>query len=488
MPFALDLSVPPRTSRSLVRDLHRQLREAIVSGRLLPGTQIPSSRAFAVQYGVSRSTAITVYDLLLSEGFLTARQGAGTFVADTLRSTSKARTTHRRRRDARLPPHVGIDAEFGSADSGPFEYDLRLGLPDKSAFPFDIWRRLSNRALRILRSQPPAYLDPAGPTAYCRAIRAHVSFARAVACNERNIVATTGAQQAFDLIARSLVEPGNTIVAVEDPGYPPLRAIFSLAGAQIRPIPVDAEGIIVDRLPKKTKIICVTPSHQFPTGVVMSLERRNALLDFAVRNDAVVVEDDYDGEFRFGGNPVDALQTLDRDDSVFYVGTFSKSLFPALRLGFVVAPDWARKTIVTMKKLTDWHGPALPQLTLAAFIEEGHLTRYVRRMRKIYSKRHEALHAGLSEQCGQWLTPIPAAAGLHLAAVVHGDLNAENLVARCASEGVRVENLGMYSLRERGPQGFALGYGMCPYEKIGEAIARIAIAAAKESGTAATTY
>jgi GntR family transcriptional regulator / MocR family aminotransferase len=280
--------------------------------------------------------------------------------------------------------------------------------------------------------------------------------------------------QAIDLIARILVVPGETTVAVEDPGYPPMRAAFAAAGACIANVPVDDEGLVVDRLPPNARAICVTPSHQFPLGVAMSLRRRAALLDFARARRAVVIEDDYDGEFRFGGKPLDALQTLDRAELVFYVGTFSKSLFPALRLGFLVAPPWARSALVAAKQLTDWHGPVLAQDTLAAFIAEGHLARHVRKMRAIYGERRAALLRSLARHCGDRLAPIPAVAGLHLAARLAGPLPAGTLVARAADAGIGVESLDRYAGRKAAVRGLAFGYGMIRSDEIDEAIRRLA--------------
>ncbi|WP_329955905.1 PLP-dependent aminotransferase family protein [Cupriavidus necator] len=221
------------------------------------------------------------------------------------------------------------------------------------------------------------------------AIASHVSFARAVACGADDVVVTSGAQQAFDLIARVLVTPGKTVVAVEDPGYPPLRHAFAAAGARLVPVPVDDEGMQVDQLPAGARVICVTPSHQFPLGATLSLARRRALLAFARRHGAVVVEDDYDGEFRHGGRPLDALQTLDQDQLVWYVGTFSRSLFPGLRLGYAVVPPWARDAVVAAGQYTDWHSALLAQDTLAAFMAEGHLARHIRKMRAAYTGRRD---------------------------------------------------------------------------------------------------
>lgn len=295
--FQLPLSLPPRGSRELQRSVYGQLRAAILDGRLQPETRLPSTRSFAAAVGVSRNTALAVYDLLVSEGYLVVRPGSGTYVAAIsprpIHGSSVEPGSESRLNEAwrRARPVL-------SAVDGDFRFDFRLGLPDKSAFPLPVWRRLSARALRDWSKTPPVYDHPQGRTALRAAIAKHVSFARAVACSPEQIVVTAGAQQAFDLLARILVTPGRTVVAVEDPGYPPLRDVFSAAGASVTAVPVDAEGLRVDCVPTDARVICVTPSHQFPLGITLSAQRRVALLEFAQERGAVVVEDDYDGEFR----------------------------------------------------------------------------------------------------------------------------------------------------------------------------------------------
>jgi GntR family transcriptional regulator/MocR family aminotransferase len=470
----LDLAIclPPRGSRDLVHALHRQLRAAILDGRLKPGLKLPPTRALAASLGVSRNTAVAAYDLLLSEGYLAGRQGAGTFVSALLPRPAPvdapARTAAA---DGRLAPFWREAQPIETATDPGFRFDLRIGLPDKSTFPFEIWRRLSARALRALSKAPSAYAEAQGRPALRAAIADHVSFTRAVACSAEDVVVTAGAQQAFDLAARVLVTPGRTVVAVEDPGYPPLRAAFAAAGAQLAPVPVDAEGLVVERLPPAARVICVTPSHQCPTGVVLSARRRAALLDFALARDAVVIEDDYDGEFRFAGRPLDALQTLGAA-SVLYVGTFSKSLFPALRLGFMVAPAWARPALVRARELADWHAAVLAQDTLAAFIAEGHLARHVRKMRKVYGERRMRLIAALTHHAGGALDIMPADAGLHVAARLR-TMPAAALVARAAAAGIGVQSLDPYCAAPGGINGIVLGYGLIPAEEIEEAVRRV---------------
>jgi len=477
--FEIGIELPPRGSRQRQRALHRQLRAAILDGRLKPDVRLPATRELAAALGASRNTLVAAYEQLLSEGYLVARPGAGTYVANVL--------PHARRRP--LPPgaregesRLAVLWRQPPALPQPnpepaAAFDFRLGLSDKTHFPYRAWRRLSARALRGIARTPVAYADPAGEPALREAIARHISLMRAVACQADDLVVTVGAQQGFDLLARILVTPGRTVVAVEDPGYPASRAAFAAAGAAVAPVPVDAEGLMTDRLPDNTQVIIVTPSHQFPLGTVMSMRRRKALLQFAQAHRAVVIEDDYDGEFRYGGRPLDALQTLDRDGSVFYVGTFSKSLFPALRLGFVVPPPWARRALVAAKQIADWHGPVLAQDTLTAFIAEGHLARHVRRMRKVYGERRSALLEAMARHCGDWLTPLPGEAGLHLAARLTSPVRAEAIVARAAERGVRVQDLQGYAVTKGAPKGLAFGLGMIPADRIEDGIRRLAKAA-----------
>jgi GntR family transcriptional regulator/MocR family aminotransferase len=348
-----------------------------------------------------------------------------------------------------------------------------LGVPDMASFPFHIWRRLLARSLRALAKVPAAYVEAQGRPLLREAIANHVSFARAVACRPEDVVVTGGTQQAFDLLARILVTSGRTTVALEEPGYPPLRAAFAASGARLAPVPVDSEGLIVERLPKDARVVCVTPSHQFPLGVAMSMRRRAQLLEFARVNGAVVIEDDYDGEFRFGATPRDALQTLDRSGSVFYVGTFSKSLFPGIRLGFVVAPQWARRALANAKQATDWHSPVLEQDALATFISEGHMARHVRKMRKLYSERRELMMSGLQAHFSQWLDPIPSSGGMHLTALAREPIDFEALVRSARQRNMDLRPLRAYCTEGMAQAGLVIGYGATSPEAITEGLLQL---------------
>jgi GntR family transcriptional regulator/MocR family aminotransferase len=238
-----------------------------------------------------------------------------------------------------------------------------------------------------------------------------------------------------------------------------MRAVFEAAGAKLVPVPVDTDGMLIDRLPSQARVVCVTPSHQFTLGSAMSMGRRMALLEFARENDTVVIEDDYDCEFRFDGRPLDALQTIDRHESVFYVGTFSKSMFPDIRLGFIVAPPWALEALVAAKQNSDLLSPFLVQHTLAAFIAEGHLARHIRKMRSIYAQRRRRLLDGLQRDFARWLDPIPSFAGLHVAALLRQSQDAEEIVKRARELGVGVSSVGRYCVGQPDAQALIFGYG-----------------------------
>lgn len=460
----------PRTRR-----LHEQLRTAILDGRLAAGAALPSTRQVAAGLGIARNTVIAAYDLLVAEGYVVPRAGAKAVVADI---ATRAHVRPAQRRDAggdeRLNPYwrqASANALRSSRVLPPRSF--RLGVPEHRYFPHGIWRRLMAQSLRTWSKTAFGYPPSQGIPVLREAIAKHVAFARAVACTAEDVVVTSGAQQAFDLLARLLVTPGHTRVAMEEPGYPPVRAAFAAAGARLVSVPVDDEGLRVDQLPPGVRVISVTPSHQSPTGAALSLRRRAELLEYARTHDTAIIEDDYDGEFRYGGRPLDALQTLDREARVFYVGTFSKSLFPSLRKGFVVVPPWARDAFIAVKHVADSHCDTITQSVLAAFIRDGHLARHVRRMRPIYAARRDALLAALREELSPWLEPIPSEAGLHLAARLRDPAQADRIIAKARQHAPGVQSIAEYAVSPPEHPALAFGYGVIDEEDIAPALQRL---------------
>jgi GntR family transcriptional regulator / MocR family aminotransferase len=458
LPLAIDL--PARGSRARLRSLHQQLRAAILDGRLRPGLTLPSTRALAELCSVSRNTVVAAYDLLLGEGYLSARQGSGTAVAGSLPRPQRPGPVSRLPGDRRLNRHWRSAGTAVQRPAGePARLAFQVGVPDFAGFPLATWQRLAGRVARRQRLEQRLDPEPQGLFSLREAIAQHASFARAVACGPDDIVVTSGAQQAFDLLARVLTPAAGAMVALEDPGYPPLRAAFAANGARIAAVPVDQDGLMVERLPERARVICVTPSHQFPLGSVMSVRRRIELLDFCQRRDCVVIEDDYDGEFRFGPRPLDALQTLDRAQSVFYVGTFSKCLNPDLRLGYIAAPPWARDALVAAKRAADgWIGSAA-QATLALLIKEGHLRRHVGKMQRLYAERRRLLLQGLNGELGRWLEPLPSLAGLHITAKLRRAGSEAALVERLREAGVGVSALRPFYHGPAAMRALVFGYG-----------------------------
>lgn len=473
--FELAIGLPPRGSRNLVQALQRQLRAAILDGRLKPGLRLPSTRTMARQLGISRNTVVAAYDLLLSEGRLIGRHGAGTFVAQQPRPLSDSPTpVQADQADDRLAPFwrdCSYDPAFGLNPSS--RYNFCRGVPDQAHFPIRVWRRISARVLHDLAKVEVATTELAGRFALREAIARHVSLTRAIACTAEDVIITAGTRQAFDLIARVLVTANRTVAALENPTYPPLLTAFAAAGAQVVAVPVDEEGLVVDDLPAVARLIWITPSHQWPFGVVMPPHRRAALLAFARNNGAVVIEDDYDGEFRFDGEPVDALQTLDRDGSVIYVGTFSKCLLPELRLGFIVAPAWARKALATARYVSGG-GSWLHQETLAAFIAEGHLANHVRKMRKVYEKRRVVLLDAMTRHCAGKLKPLRPVAGLHLSAMLPPSIDAQDVAKAAAELGVGINPITRYAVAPSDLNGLVFSYGHIETDEIEEAVRLLA--------------
>jgi GntR family transcriptional regulator/MocR family aminotransferase len=354
------------------------------------------------------------------------------------------------------------------------EFDFRPGLPDASRFPFAAWRARISRQLRPHAVGAGTPIGPAGHPALRAAIARHIRASRAVRASADDVLVTNGSQQALDLIVRVLLEPGD-VVAIEDPGYPLPRRLFQSHCLRVVGVPVDDEGLIVEQIPERTRLVYVTPSHQYPLGMAMSMARRQALLAWAEQAEAAVVEDDYDSEFRYGGRPLETLQGLDASGRVLYVGSFSKSLLPTLRLGFLIAPEPLNAALWKAKQLADWHTAVPAQAALADLIEDGLLSQHVRRMRRIYTDRHDRVVETLLRHFAGRLRPLPAAGGLHLTAVLDdGDAGGDLAIAeRARAKGVAVLPLSYHYLSGRARPGFLLGYGGIATTRIEDGLCRL---------------
>ena len=470
--FEIAFDPPPGGSRRSAESIYAQLRAAILDGRLVAGSRFPGERQSAVFFGVSRNTIARAYAKLAIEGLVTPRQGSGTYVAPKQSRTPRERFPTQHTPDSRLNslwsrPELGRTLNFWhdsqrTRTTKAAALDFRPALVDPRLFPFEIFRRVSAKQLRRMELKPPAFKSPQGNQGHFplrAAIATHIAISRALVCEPDDVLVTAGAQQAFDILARVLVTPGVTTVAIEDPGYPPMRAAFLAAGAKVVPVPVDAQGLVVDALPIPVQIVCVCPSHQFPLGVSMSAQRRAALLAFARKHGAVIVEDDYDGEFRYDGTPLQALRSTATADDVFYVGTFSKCMLPALRLGFVVAPQWAMPALITAKNCLDWHCPTLTQMAVARFIAEGHLARHVRKLRDVYRKRRDLIEEILRSDFPGELSPMESHYGMHVAAFSTLSKRLEKVTARLLESNVHLHSFERYFLGTPTSEGLVFGYG-----------------------------
>ncbi|WPC05023.1 PLP-dependent aminotransferase family protein [Pseudomonas benzenivorans] len=453
--------------QDLAGQLYRQLRAAILDGRLAAGDRLPSMRFLAERLAVSRKTVGEAYERLVAEGFLQARVGSGTYVSSQL-----APVEHPPMPTAALqanPRWRAIAAGWRMPAHRPARYSFAGGTPDKRRFPFDAWRTCLQRALRLQARSPAFYAEALGNPELRLAISRYLAINRAVRCHWQDILVSQGAQQAIDLLARVMLTPGDLAV-VEEPGYPPARLAFEAAGARVLGVPVDREGLRVDCLPEQAKLVYVTPSHQFPLGQPMSLPRRLALLEWARRRQALIIEDDYDGEYRFDGRPLESLQSLDREGRVAYIGTFSKTLFPELRLGYLLMPAALRGELTVAKQLADQHSESLQQLALAHFIGSGAFAQHTRRLQREYARRRQLLLRRLAGDLAPWLEALPAVAGIHLAARLRQPLDCTRLCAQLAERGVLLLDLAPFYAEGPGMPGLLFGFGAIEAQDIDPAL------------------
>lgn len=469
----------------LHQQLYEELRNCILSGRLLPGKRIPSTRQLAKSLGISRTTVTQAYDQLLSEGYIETVVGSGTFVCtqlpDDLLNSTPIQSTGK---ITRLPVHLSKYGEcltetkdIPRITESVAPINFRYGRPAFDQFPLKLWRKLLSHYCYSDLQWLDYSTDILGYKPLRQAISRYLSRSRAVNCEPEQVIIVNGTQQALDLIVRLFIEP-NDVIAMEDPGYLSARLIFQTQGAKILPIAVDECGLLVKDLASNSsehiRLVYVTPSHQFPTGAILSLPRRLELLTWARQTGAFIIEDDYDSEYRYGDRPIPALQGLDHSDSVLYIGTFSKVLFPSLRIGYLVLPRSLVSPFARAKWLSDRHLPLLEQQVLADFIEQGHLERHIRKMRSLYDKRRQALVKALNVHFGEKATVLGEKAGLHVMVRLQTALNDEEIIQRAALLGIGIMSAAPHYLKPHFQGEFILGYGELTEQQLMESTAKIA--------------
>lgn len=470
----------------LYRQVYLHIRRAILGGQLPAKARLPSTRVLAQELGVSRNTVAAAFDQLYAEGFIEGRVGSGSYVTDCICETLVEACCDNPKASAPPEPEEGgpglsrrgqimANARILN-DQGRTASYFRPGTPALDAFPHALWQRLTSKRLRLRETAIGNYGPAAGYEPLRRAVASYLATARGVVCSPEQVIITNGAQAALDLCARILADPGDK-AWIEDPGYLGARGAFRGAGLELVPVPVDDDGLDVaageERAPH-ARLAYITPSRQYPTGPVMSVARRLALLDWARRNDAWIIEDDYDSEYRYCGRPLTALQGLDGGRRVFYVGTFSKVLFPDLRLGYMVVPeqfveDVTRGRVVASGALEVFH-----QSVVADFMEEGHFTAHIRRMRSLYSERQTAMLEAGREYLSGMLDLQPASGGLQLIARTAEGVSDSELVERARSAGIAVTPLSHMYLGEDTQQGLILGFASVDARSMGLRIKQLA--------------
>ncbi len=472
-----------RAREPLQQQIYAGLRRAILEGVLRPGARVPSSRALAADLGVSRTTSLLATEQLLAEGYLTAARGSGTFVAlelpdDLPRTEGPSRPRgFRHPRLSRRGEALRAAQPAARRVPGP-PRPFRLGIPALDLFPVRVWSQLAARRLGAISASQLDYGEAVGSQELREAIAEHVRAARGTQCRADQVLVVAGAQRAMHLVCQTLLDPGDE-AWLEEPAYPGAHNALVAAGARIRPAPVDADGLNVEFVAgrdSRARLVYVTPSHQFPLGVPMSLPRRLALLKWASARGVWVIEDDYDSEFRYGARPIPCLHGLDVDGRVIYVGSFSKTLFPALRLGFAIVPDDLIDPLLAARRAAEMQPPRFEQAVLADFMRGGHYERHLRRMRTADRERLEALQAAAQRHCSGALRLRPTRTGLHAV----GDLveaDARVVFEQAAERGVEVMPLAAYCYsRARPPEALVLGFGGVRPDAIETGMERLAAA------------
>lgn len=462
------IAVDTESSIPLYRQLFDALRDSILAGLLKPGVRLPSTRNLAQDLGVGRNTVIAAYDQLIAEGYLEARTGAGTRVAtitpDALSRVSAERGTSLQ--GAAASPSVALSARgellagTERLGSDPSQSAFQPGLPALDEFPFAVWSRLVAHRTAHPLIDTLGYYHIGGYQPLREAIASYLGAARAVQCEPDQIIIVTGAQAALDLTVRMMSDPGDRVL-IEEPGYLGARGAFLAAGADLQPVTVDHDGIDISQAPSSAtgaKLVYVTPSYQYPLGVTMSLQRRLQLLDWAHANDAWIVEDDYDSEYRYRGYPLSALHGLDHGQRVVYMGTFSKTMFPALRLAYIVVPQALSSAFRQAVRHTGQDSPLIEQAALTDFMNEGHYASHLRRMRRLYAERQQRLIDYASSIASEVIELQPSDAGMQLVARLQSGYEEESLVDALRNAGLKLNGLGSYYIGPVQQRGLYLGY------------------------------
>ncbi|MBI2687849.1 MAG: PLP-dependent aminotransferase family protein [Acidobacteria bacterium] len=467
------LQFDPSSELPIYLQLYEQLRAAIVNDCRIPRcAKLPSTRSLSETLRISRNTVIAAFEQLLAEGYLEGRIGSGTYVAHALPESClgarpqasapgygrpPARISARGRRMKQMMPSTNI-THVVPAPSKPRAF--RLHAPSFEAFPYDAWRKMSLRTWERIRPEMLGYGCPAGWQPLREAVAHYLRAARAVRCDWQQVIITSGAKQAMHLVAQSMTDPGDPVF-IENPSYSGIRIAFTLSGAEMLPVPVDHEGLDIaaaEQMCPEGRLVYVTPSHQYPLGATMSLNRRLALLDWARRRDGFIIEDDYDSEFRYRGHPVASLQGLDREDRVLYIGTFSKVLMPSLRLGYMVVPPDLVDTFIAARAHYDWSSPIIEQATLAEFMSEGHFARFIRRNRALYAERQEILLDAGKRHLRGLVDLQPKDCGMHLLGWLPKGFDDRDCAALLYENGVEALALSQFASAPSDPGGLLLGY------------------------------
>lgn len=478
---AFELTLAPQPAGTTAYEwLYETLRSQILDGRLRPGTRLPSTRELAERYGFARGTIVNAFELLKSEGYLHGTTGSGTFVSETLPDDLlTVKREHRKQPAARVVrrhlseygKHVRYDPNFEPQPMRAF----RSNLPAIDLFPAKQWSALTARRTRSGAKDLFIGCDPIGYAPLREAVADYLNTSRGVKCTAENVLILSGVQEAIDLVARILLSRGDR-VCIEDPGYPGAAMVFEAFGAKVAAVPVDGEGIQVsDAHLRGARLVCVTPAHQAPLGVTMSLRRRLALLEWAARNEALVFEDDYDSEYRYSGRPVPALQGIDRNESVIFSGSFNKVLFPSLRLGYIVAPKDLIERFVAAKSITSRHAQLLDQAVLCDFIAEGHFARHLRRMREVYAERLSVLMHTLRQRLDGVLQISDIEAGLQTVAWLPRGVDGKAVEQRARERGLAVNAVSAYARRPLERDGLQLGFAAVGPEEIKRGVEQLAM-------------